>query len=55
MPSTPALFEMTVSSLAPEASMPAINASGMPQRPKPPDMMVMPSVKRFARASATVE
>ena len=36
MPSTPALFEITVRSLTPESRIASISASGMPHRPKPP-------------------
>ncbi|MNW09292.1 hypothetical protein D3C71_2062540 [compost metagenome] len=42
-PSAPALFEITVRSFVPAARISGIRLSGLPDRPKPPDMMVMPS------------
>ncbi|MDP3748978.1 MAG: hypothetical protein Q8Q88_18215, partial [Phenylobacterium sp.] len=36
-------METTVRSLVPVSRIAAIRFSGMPQRPKPPAMMVMPS------------
>ena len=52
MPSTPALLEITVRSLAPERRTASISASGMPQSPKPPDITTMPSASNPAMASA---
>ena len=48
----PALLEITVSSRTPESRMASISAVGMPQRPKPPDMIVMPSRSTPASAAA---
>jgi hypothetical protein len=50
--STPALFEATVRSLTPASRIAAIRSSGMPQRPKPPAAMVMPSNRSPSSASA---
>ena len=43
MPSTPALLEITVRPFTPESFTASISVSGMPQRPKPPDINVMSS------------
>src|SRR4051812_14294985 len=51
-PSTPALFEITVRSRAPLSRSARIRFSGMPHRPKPPDITDMPS--RVSPASADV-
>src|SRR3546814_5457050 len=51
-PSAPQLFEMIVRSLTPLASRPAIRCSGLPERPKPPDMIVMPSKRTPASAAS---
>jgi hypothetical protein len=48
----PALLEMIVRSLTPEVRIASISASGMPHRPNPPDMMVMPSRKMPASAAS---
>ena len=50
----PALLETTVRSLTPESRIASISASGMPQRPKPPDMIVMPSRSTPARAASAL-
>ncbi len=52
--SIPALLEMTVRSFTPDSRIASISTEGMPHRPKPPDMMVMPSCSRPARASFAV-
>ena len=50
--STPALLLMQVSSLTPFSFSAAIQFSGMPQRPKPPNMMVAPlSISSTASAA----
>src|SRR3954466_12955357 len=49
-PSTPALLEITVRLRTPESRSARIRFSGMPHRPKPPDITVMPS--RVSPASA---
>src|SRR5687767_14471946 len=49
-PSTPALLEMTVRPFAPESRSARMRFSGMPHRPNPPDITVMPS--RVSPASA---
>ena len=46
-----ALFETTVRPFTPEARIASISASGMPQRPKPPARIVMPSFRMPARAA----
>jgi len=46
------LFETTVRFFTPDSRMAPMRFSGMPQRPKPPAMMVMPSKRSPARASA---
>ena len=43
---------MTVRSFTPDARIASISADGMPHRPKPPDMMVMPSRSSPASAAA---
>ncbi|CLA33019.1 Uncharacterised protein [Mycobacterium tuberculosis] len=43
MPSTPALFDTTVRFLTPLSRKASDRTSAMPQRPKPPDMIIMPS------------
>ncbi|GJE59589.1 hypothetical protein MPOCJGCO_1685 [Methylobacterium trifolii] len=48
----PALFETMVRPLTPEARTASISASGMPQRPKPPHISIIPS--RSNPASAAV-
>ena len=48
----PALLEMTVSPVTPLSRIAAIRAEGMPHRPKPPDMIVMPSFSTPASAAA---
>src|ERR1700710_891407 len=50
MPSTPALLEMTVRFLTPDSRIASDKTSGMPQSPKPPDMINMPSFKTPASA-----
>ena len=50
--STPALFETTVRSFTPDSRMASISTEGMPHRPNPPDMIVMPSRSTPASASA---
>src|SRR3546814_19064008 len=45
---------MTVRSLTPLRRISSINVSGMPQRPKPPAAIVIPSKSRPARASLDV-
>ena len=42
-PSAPALLEMTVSPPIPALRISGIRLSGLPESPKPPDMIVMPS------------
>src|SRR4051794_4175854 len=49
-PSTPQLLLITVRSLTPLDLMAAMRNSGMPQRPKPPAMIVMPSNRTPSRA-----
>ena len=51
MPSTPALFEMTVRSFTPDFATASISASGIPHSPKPPDINVMPSLSNPSRAA----
>src|SRR5258707_15684549 len=48
--STPALLPAMVSSFTPLSTNAAIRFSGMPQRPKPPAAMVMPSFSSPPRA-----
>ena len=43
LPRLPALFETSVRSRTPRSTTPRISASGFPERPKPPTMIVMPS------------
>src|SRR5271154_6661231 len=43
LPRLPALFETSVSSFTPRSTTPRINASGLPDSPKPPTRIVMPS------------
>ena len=50
--SMPALLLMTVSPFVPRACSAAIRVSGIPQRPKPPIMMVAPSGMRDTASSA---
>src|SRR6516225_3339950 len=45
MPSTPALLETTVRFFTPESRIASDRVSAMPQRPKPPDMIIMPSLR----------
>ena len=45
MPSTPALFDTTVRPFTPESRIASDKVSAMPQRPKPPDMIIMPSLR----------
>ena len=55
--STPQLLETTVRSFTPASRIAAIRCSGIPQRPKPPAMMVMPSKSTplsASRAPSTV-
>src|SRR5438270_11098130 len=47
----PALFEMTVKPVTPELRIAPISPSGIPQRPNPPDITVMPSRSRPASAA----
>ena len=47
----PALLEMMVRSFTPLSRIASISALGMPHRPKPPDMIVMPSRSTPARAA----
>src|SRR6185312_243123 len=49
--SMPALLEMIVSSFTPLSRIASISADGMPHRPNPPDMIVMPSLSTPARAA----
>src|ERR1700735_3105718 len=51
-PSTPALLEITVRSLAPDLRIAAIKLSATPQTPNPPDMIVMPSLIAPAKAAS---
>ena len=46
----PALLEMMVRSFTPLSRIASISAAGMPHRPNPPDMIVMPSCSRPASA-----
>src|ERR1700739_4742986 len=48
----PALFEMTVRPVTPELRIAAISTCGIPQRPNPPDITVMPSRNRPASATS---
>src|SRR3982751_6274521 len=50
-PSMPALLEMTVRSHTPASRTASIKVSGMPHRPKPPAMMVIPSHSNPANAA----
>src|SRR5579859_610191 len=50
-PSTPALLETIVRSFVPLRWTAAMRFSGMPQRPKPPMRMVMPSLRLAMAAS----
>src|SRR4029077_3020879 len=50
LPSTPQLLEKTVRFLTPESRMARISVSGMPHRPKPPAMIVIPSLSNPANA-----
>jgi hypothetical protein len=50
MPSTPALLEITVRFLTPESRIASDSTSAMPHRPKPPDMIIMPSLRMPASA-----
>src|SRR3984893_5935127 len=50
-PSTPALFEITVKSLTLRSRMAAISICGMPQRPNPPAMRVILSLRVPARGA----
>src|SRR3546814_10389609 len=43
-PVAPQLFEITVKPLTPWRATASIKVSGLPTRPKPPDMIVMPSL-----------
>ena len=52
LPRLPALFETSVRSRTPRSTTPRISASGLPDRPKPPTRIVMPS-RSGASASAT--
>src|ERR1044071_10482061 len=49
-PSTPALFEITVRPFTPDSRSARMRFSGMPHRPKPPAITVMPSRVRPASA-----
>src|SRR6476660_3123570 len=46
----PALLDTTVRLRTPESRIALINASGIPQSPNPPAMIIMPSRKRPSRA-----
>jgi hypothetical protein len=46
------LFEAMVRFFTPESRIAAISSSGMPQRPKPPAAMVMPSKSTPSSAAA---
>src|SRR3954468_9620916 len=48
----PALLEITVRPLTPLSRMASISVSGMPQRPKPPAMIVISSFRNPASAEA---
>src|ERR1700682_1393560 len=50
MPSTPALLETTVRFFTPESRSASDSVSAMPHRPKPPDMIIMPSLRIPSRA-----
>src|ERR1700747_2009021 len=50
MPSTPALLETTVRFFTPESRIASDRVSAIPQRPKPPDMIIMPSLRRPSSA-----
>ena len=54
MPSTPALLETKVRFFAPLSRTASIKVSGMPQRPKPPAISIMPSLTSPAIASAAL-
>ena len=47
----PALLEMMVRFFTPLSRIASISAEGMPHSPNPPDMIVMPSRSRPARAA----
>jgi hypothetical protein len=50
----PALLDTTVRSFTPLSRTASISTAGMPHRPKPPDMMVMPSRSRPGEGLARV-
>ena len=52
--SMPALLETKVRSFTPDSRIASISAEGIPQTPKPPAMMVMPSFSTPASAAAGV-
>ena len=53
-PWLPQLLLMMVRFLTPLAAMASMQASALPQRPKPPDMIVIPSCRSPVRASLTL-
>src|SRR5262252_5879814 len=55
MPSTPALLDTTVRFFTPDSRIATISVSGMPHRPKPPAMTIMPSLRRPASAAVASE
>ncbi len=50
----PALFETTVRLPTPASRIASISAAAMPQSPKPPDMIIMPSRSTPARAASAL-
>src|SRR3546814_20599247 len=53
-PVAPQLFEITVKPLTPWRATASIKVSGLPTRPKPPDMIVMPSLKSPDKACSAL-
>src|SRR5271156_1755601 len=51
IPSSPGLFETIVRFLTPDLCTASIKCSGMPQTPKPPEQIIMPSHKQSCSAN----
>ena len=51
---TPNTVQVMRQNASPEARIASMSASGMPHRPKPPDMMTMPSRSRPANAASAL-
>src|SRR3546814_13090445 len=53
-PVAPQLFEITVKPITPWRATASIKVSGLPTRPKPPDMIVMPSLNSPDKACSAL-